>query len=87
MGGVHLRLTLIVTLYLLAVSSDGALGSTCGSTTTSSGNDGGRKHLKLGLITPPANGGKVSYDRVAAATTMAMEQAVKDGYLGDVDVE
>ena len=40
--------------------------------------------LKVGLVTPP--NGKLGYGQVAAATTMAVEQAKKDGYLKNVDV-
>lgn len=41
--------------------------------------------LKLGLITPPD--GKLGFTRVAAATTMAIEQAHRDGHLVDTDVK
>lgn len=40
--------------------------------------------LKLGLITPPD--GKLGFTRVAAATTMAIEQAHRDGHLVDTDI-
>ena len=42
------------------------------------------KALKLGLITPPD--GQFGFERVAAASTMALEQAKLDGYLTDVNV-
>ncbi|CAD5113975.1 DgyrCDS3138 [Dimorphilus gyrociliatus] len=43
-----------------------------------------RRTLKLGFITP--NSGPLSYGTTAAATTMAIEKAKKDGYLPDTDV-
>ncbi len=42
------------------------------------------REIKLGLITPPT--GKLGFERVAAATTMAMEDAHADGYLEDTNV-
>jgi hypothetical protein len=43
-----------------------------------------RESLFLGLITPPD--GKLGFERVAAASTMALEDAKKQGYLTNVDV-
>lgn len=41
--------------------------------------------LKLGFITP--NSGPLSFGTTAAATTMAVEKAKKDGYLVNTDVK
>ena len=43
------------------------------------------KKLTLALISPPD--GELGYHRVSAASTMALENASKDGFLTDVEVE
>ena len=40
--------------------------------------------LQVGVITPPA--GELGYGRVVAATTMAVTQVKKDGYLNGINV-
>ena len=51
----------------------------------SAANNDSHIELKLGLITPLK--GKLGYEQIAAATSMAVEQAKKDGYLNNVDVK
>ena len=45
---------------------------------------GGKMKLKVGLITPPD--GIFGYSRIAAATTMAVEDAKKKGVLEGFDI-
>ncbi len=46
--------------------------------------EGSKAVLKLGLITPAT--GDLGFERVAAATTMGIDQAHQDGYLSNTDV-
>ena len=48
------------------------------------GRCGGKKELKVGLIMPLR--GLFGFERMAAACTMAVEDAKKNGYLKDVDI-
>ena len=44
----------------------------------------GKQRLKLGLITPP--GGIFGYSIIAAASTMAVEDAIAEGLLEEFDI-
>ncbi|KAI0212696.1 hypothetical protein LSAT2_002361, partial [Lamellibrachia satsuma] len=49
-----------------------------------SGASSGKRKLKVGLITPPD--GIFGFSRIAAATTMAVEDAIRKGFLADFDI-